>query len=134
MVPDFDLSLFCTQSVHSTLLSENIGICRRRALHSYDPADLQTSLTEAMDEEKQRISSSGPGVKDVVSSLSVKDRELAKAKSMGLQLQFDTKPSPTSVTESNEMTELDKWESKRNIDDGFFSDQDISDDSDDDLL
>jgi hypothetical protein len=106
---------------------------RRRAIHSYDPPDLQTSLTDAMEEE-QNVSSPGMGGKDLVSVVSVKDRELAKAKCMGLQVQFDVKPSPTSVVQSNEMTELDKWDNKRNDEDGFFSDHDASDDSDDDLL
>lgn len=85
-------------------------------------------------EEEQNVSSPGMGGKDLVSVVSVKDRELAKAKSMGLQVQFDDKQSPTSVVQSNEMTELDKWDNKQNDEDGFFSDHDASDDSDDDLL
>jgi hypothetical protein len=72
--------------------------------------------------------------KGLVTLLSVKDRELAKAKSMGLQVQFEDSASPTSVLQSNEMSELDRWDGKRKDDDAFFSDNDDADDSDDDLL
>jgi hypothetical protein len=40
----------------------------------------------------------------------------------------DDKQSPTSVLQSNEMTELDKLDDKRNDEGGFFSDHDASDD------
>eukprot|EP00980_Cylindrotheca_fusiformis_P030780 scaffold25411_cov152-Cylindrotheca_fusiformis.AAC.7 len=112
----------------------------RRALHNYDPPELKTFLAEDMlDDGNERTPTLDRKRGLFQNTGSVKDQELAKAKSSGLQVLFDdgnSKQSPTSVVQSNEMTELDKWEEKRNDDndDEFFSDGDPSVDSDDDLL
>jgi len=102
----------------------------RRALHNYDPADLQASLAsvaEPMDTANTAAETPDP-------NFSVQDKQLADAKKNGLLVDLgDTtnNVSPTSVlgfarNEQAEMKELDQWDSARN-------DFDL-DDSDDELL
>ena len=114
-------------------------------MHKYDPPDLQEAFTEAMDVEEQQATTSSTPQNTQKEFASVKDRELANAKSMGLQVQFEeTESSPTSVlagiqsNSNNEMNELDQWDEARNADgtaDCFYSEnEDVSDESDDELL
>ena len=99
-------------------------------MHKYDPPDIQASLKEAMEED----TASTPKPEALAS---VKDLELARAKSMGLPVQFEETESPTSVINqtNNEMNELDQWDNVRNDTNCFYSDnEDVSEESDDDLL
>ena len=110
---------------------------RRRALHNYDPPDLQASIAHVADpmdaNSMETISNQVP--------MTVQDRELADAKSKGLLVEMDNtgetidNSSPTSVlyqnpTEQQELKELDHWDIGRN-DNAFCFDEE---DSDDDLL
>jgi hypothetical protein len=110
---------------------------RRRALHEYDPPDLQASLASVagpMDTQ-----TSGAGQENI--SLSIQECELADAKRKGLLVDIgdaagrDDKSSPTSVleldnTKQPEMKELDQWDTARGNDDFCLDEED----SDDDLL
>jgi hypothetical protein len=114
---------------------------RRRALHEYDPPDLQASLAsvaQPMDTQTSEV-----GQENI--SLSIQDRELADAKKKGLLVDIggaggggvDEKSSPTSVleldilgTNQQEMKELDQWDTARAGDDFCLEEED----SDDDLL
>ena len=111
---------------------------RRRALHNYDPPDLQKSLAsvaEPMDARNEGGQENGAGS-------TLQDRELAAAKEKGLLVEFDDaghtgmdKESPTSVvgvvqTQQQEMNELDRLESARG--NGMFCSD--AEDSDDVLL
>eukprot|EP00934_Nitzschia_sp_Nitz4_P001541 Nitzschia sp. Nitz4//scaffold20_size174350//54226//54957//NITZ4_002091-RA/size174350-snap-gene-0.239-mRNA-1//-1//CDS//3329541776//1541//frame0 len=100
----------------------------RRALHSYDPPDLQQSLASAQMETTETI--------EPVASPSVQDRELADAKTKGLLVDFSSTSSPVSVLASNlagppsdAMKELDQWDASRENQESL-----LDDDSDDELL
>lgn len=121
----------------------------RRALHTYDPPDLQTAFSEAAAKEAAEQQDSMDTGVDGASNKTKSEIQLEEAKADGLPVQFGSsnthvqKPSPTSVvvaSSSNAFEELDQWEDKRNnhtnddFDDFVSEGGDISEDSDDDLL
>lgn len=126
-------------------LCVQIAPCRRRALHKYDPVDLQKSFASAIDNTDVTMEAGNPSV-----DMSIRDKELAEAKTKGLLVDFgDTcdkyennsevnKVSPVSIdgmdatSIEQDMRELDRWDKTRGNDDLLLSDDDDSDD--DDLL
>ncbi|CAJ1954483.1 unnamed protein product [Cylindrotheca closterium] len=129
----------------------------RRALHTYDPADLQTAFAESSMEQQASTAStmdttSGDNNNNNSNdnNKSVQELQVEQAKAAGLPVQFassssDTtstsqNPSPTSVMGASKVfEELDQWEDKRNntvgdLDDFVSEGGDLSDESDDDLL
>jgi hypothetical protein len=115
-------------------------LVRRRALHKYDPEDLQKSVTaeaEPTNDDFEKMRQNHP--------VSVQDQELAQAKSAGLLVAFNdaaavspqtlstttTSPSTSTENASPEMNDLDQWDQARGEDAVLYSDDE---DSDDDLL
>ena len=96
-----------------------LSVHRRKALHQYDPADLQKAFAEvaAVEEELKNTEES--------TTTTVKGQELALAKERGL-LVDTTAASPTSVADKL----LDQWEAAADDD----LEDAILDDSDDDML
>lgn len=117
----------------------------RRALHNYDPPDLQTLFTQAAkaeQPERAMDSNNSNNGGNQNNTKSVQELQLEQAKAAGLPVQFASsttpKTLPTAVISNDAFDELDQWEDKRNsngdLDDFVSEGDDISDDSDDDLL
>ena len=108
---------------------------RRRALHKYDPPDLQKSVTvDLLNDQKNASENNSTNQDSSPHAVSVQEQELARAKSAGLLVAFEEEAasSPEIVgTSSADTNELDQWDLVRGDDAILCSDDD---DSDDDLL
>lgn len=122
MLNEFVASVLCCSRLITPGIHFLLYKCRRKALHQYDPSDLQKAFAEVAAVEEELKNSEE-------SSTTVKGQELALAKERGLLVDTTTATataSPTSVADKL----LDQWEAAAHDD----LEDAILDDSDDDML